>query len=332
MSAPLRAGIVGLGVMGRHHARVLSSLPDVELVGIADPERPAGTPPPACPVFENLDSLLENQLDLCVVAAPTADHAALGLQLADAGVPTLLEKPLAATTSDAQALVEAFASTETPAAVGHIERYNPAVRALHERLAAGELGEVYQVATSRQGPFPDRIRDVGVIKDLATHDLDLTPWVTGQGYRGVAANTLHRSGRSNEDLVVISASLTGGTAASHLVNWLTPTKERHIAVTGERGRFVADTLSADLTYFANASIPARWDSLAGFRGVSEGDVVRFALDKPEPLSVELASFVDAVRGQPALIVTLEEGLAAVTMAEVVLEAALSGTTVELPRI
>src|SRR5207245_1643369 len=120
------------------------------------------------------------------------------------------------------------------AAVGHVERFNPAIRAMHQRLAAGELDAIYQVTTSRQGPFPDRVRDVGVIKDLATHDFDLTAWVTGSYYASVAARTAHKAGRPHEDLVAVSGSLRDGTVVNHLVNWLTPTKDRRVVVTGER--------------------------------------------------------------------------------------------------
>ncbi|MEZ5169565.1 MAG: Gfo/Idh/MocA family oxidoreductase [Acidimicrobiia bacterium] len=329
MSSLLRACVIGMGVMGRHHVRVLGELTGVQLVGVAEPEGPHDAPPLTCPIFRDLDELLDQRPDMCVVAAPTVDHVELGMRLAAAGIPTLLEKPLAATTTDGMRLVETFEAAGVPAGVGHIERYNPAVQALHSRLAAGELGEIYQVVTSRQGPFPDRIRDVGVVKDLATHDLDLTPWVTGSTYDTVSAHILHRSGRPHEDLVAVAATLSDGAVASHLVNWLTPTKERYIAVTGERGRFVADTLTADLTRFANASVPARWDNLAGFRGVSEGDVLRFAIDKPEPLVSELSAFRDLVRGESASVVSLHEGLAALEMAERVLEAADSDSVIRL---
>jgi UDP-N-acetylglucosamine 3-dehydrogenase len=230
----------------------------------------------------------------------------------------------------ARRVVEAFESRGLVAAVGHIERYNPALQSMRSRLEAGELGEVFQVATRRQGPFPHRIADVGVVKDLATHDLDLTGWVTGSRYRTVTAKTAHRSGRPHEDLVTVLGELDCGVIANHLVNWLSPLKERISIVTGERGCFVADTLTADLTFFANGSTRTEWDAVSAFRGVSEGDITRYAIPKREPLTVEHETFRDAVEGKSdAGIVTLRQGLRAVMVAEAVLESARTGATLPL---
>jgi UDP-N-acetylglucosamine 3-dehydrogenase len=124
--------------------------------------------------------------------------------------------------------------------------------------------------------------------------------------------------------------LRDGTVTNHLVNWLTPVKERVTAVTGERGTFVADMLSADLTFHTNGYVPTSWEALENFQGVSQGDTITYAIPKPEPLAVELQAFRDAVFGKGKAIVTLEEGLAALIVAEACLESATTGTTVELP--
>jgi predicted dehydrogenase len=213
--------------------------------------------------------------------------------------------------------------------VGHIERYNPALQSLRKRLEAGELGDVYQVVTRRQGPFPARIADVGVVKDLATHDIDLTAWVTQSRFVSVSAQTAHKSGREHEDLVAVTGRLADDTVTSHLVNWLSPMKERVTIVTGEKGAFVADTLTADLTFFANGTIETTWESLAKFRGVSEGDMVRFAIPKPEPLRTEHEAFRDAVLGKEADIVTMAQGMATVRVADAVLTSARTGQTQHL---
>jgi predicted dehydrogenase len=117
--------------------------------------------------------------------------------------------------------------------------------------------------------------------------------------------------------------------ASHLVNWLSPLKERKVVVTGERGCFEADTLSADLTFFANGSVRTEWDAISTFRGVSEGDVVRYAIAKPEPLAVELDNFRDAVLGLPSSVVSLEDGLATLRVAEAALASAAGAGTVRI---
>jgi predicted dehydrogenase len=144
------------------------------------------------------------------------------------------------------------------------------------------------------------------------------------------ARTAHKSGRPHEDLVSITGQLADGTVTSHLVNWLSPMKERLTVVTGEKGTFVADTLTADLTFYANGTIDTEWDAIAKFRGVSEGDVVRYAIAKPEPLRTEHENFRDAVlgvEGATARIVTMRQGLATVAVAEGALRSAREGVVV-----
>lgn len=330
MTARLRAGLVGLGMMGRNHARVLQDLVGVDLVGVTDPAGDVHRVAGSVPLLPDIDALLAQDLDLCVIAVPTAYHLEVGLALAAAGVHALVEKPLAADIPSATQLVHAFESRGLVGCVGHIERYNPALLALRARLDRGELGEVYQVATRRQGPFPNRIADVGVVKDLATHDLDLTAWVTRSGYRTIAAQTVHKSGRPHEDLVAVVAQLNDGIIANHLVNWLSPMKERVTVVTGDKGCFVADTLAADLSFFENGIVATEWDAIARFRGVSEGNMTRFAIPKPEPLRTELEAFRDAVLGLPADVVTMRQGLATVVVAEACIEAARTGVSVTVP--
>jgi predicted dehydrogenase len=316
--------------MGRHHARVLRDLPGVELVGLADPSGDAFGIASGLPVHTTVSALVAQGLDMAVVAAPTSLHEEIGLELAAAGVHTMVEKPVAAGVDGGERLAAAFSTAGLVGAVGHIERFNPSLQALRARVQSGELGEIYQIATRRQGPFPPRIADVGVVKDLATHDIDLTAWLAGSRYETVAAQVAARSGREHEDLVVATGRLASGAIVNHLVNWLSPMKERLTIVTGERGSFVADTLSVDLTYYANGTFATEWDSVAQFRGVTEGDVTRFALAKREPLRIEHEAFRDAVLGVRNEVVTMAEGLATLRVAEGVLESARTGRTVSLP--
>lgn len=329
MTQRLRAGLVGLGMMGRNHARVLASLPGVELVGVADPGGDKHGVAGGLEVLASVQDLIDLGVDYVVVAAPTAEHHEIAVTLADAGVHALIEKPLADTLVGAQAIAKKFADAGLVGAVGHIERYNPALQSARRRLEAGEIGEIIQVVTRRQGPFPGRIADVGVVKDLATHDIDLTAWVTQRGFESVAAQTAHRSGRPHEDLVAFVGRLEGGVVTSHLVNWLSPLKERVTIITGEGGTLVADTLTADLTFYGNGTVPSEWDDIARFRGVSEGDVIRYAIAKPEPLRTEHEQFRDAVLGLDADIVTMGEGLRTVEVAEAVIRSASLGQTINL---
>jgi UDP-N-acetylglucosamine 3-dehydrogenase len=331
-AAPLRVGLIGIGMMGRNHARVLSSLEGVKLVAVADP---AGDPHRAAgdtPVVDTLAELLDRGIDLAVVATPTAYHLEAGLELAAAAIPTMIEKPLATDVHESQRLVEAFEGAGLVNAVGHVERCNPALLAMRARLDNGELGEIYQVATRRQGPFPHRIADVGVVKDLATHDIDLTAWVIRSPYQSVSSHTAHKSGRSHEDLISISARMADGTVASHLVNWLSPLKERVTVVTGERGAFVADTLTGDLTFHENGQVRTEWDQVASFRGVTEGNSTRFAIPKPEPLRVQHAHFRDAVLGLSSDVVNMREGMRTVAVADACIRSAQEGRMIEVAEV
>ena len=328
-SRTLRAGLIGLGAMGRHHARVLREVDGVELVAVADPGGdPNGVAGPL-PVLRDVQALIAAGIDTAVVAVPTVYHEPIALALAEAGVHALIEKPIADTSEAGERIVAAFAAQGLVGAVGHIERFNPALQELRKRLAAGELGAIYQIVTRRQGPFPSRIADVGVGKDLATHDIDLTAWVAQSPYASIAAQIAYRSGREHEDMVLATGRLANGVIVSHTVNWLSPMKERVTVVTGERGAFVVDTASADLTFHANGTIATEWDSIAAFRGVSEGDVIRYAIAKREPLRVEHEAFRDAVLGIRHDVVTLEEGLQTLRVAEAMVTSARTGRLIEL---
>lgn len=330
--SPLRAGLVGIGMMGRNHARVLSALDGVRLDVIADPAGDPHRVAGSVPVVATVEELVAHGVDMAVVATPTGFHLAAGLELAAAGIPTLIEKPLAVDVGESQQLVDAFEGAGLVNAVGHIERCNPALLALRERLDNGDLGEIYQVATRRQGPFPHRIADVGVVKDLATHDIDLTSWVIRSHYQSVSAHSAHKSGRSHEDLISVTARMEDGTVVSHLVNWLSPLKERVTVVTGERGAFVADTLTGDLTFHENGLVPTEWEQVSTFRGVSEGNSTRFAIPKLEPLRVQHEHFRDAVLGQPNGVVTMREGMRTVAVADACLRSARERRLVEVTEV
>jgi predicted dehydrogenase len=325
MGATIRTGVVGLGMMGRHHVRVLRALDGVDLVGVVDAVGDRYGVADGLPVFGTVRGLLDAGIEAAVVAVPTAHHESVALELADHGVHCLVEKPLAADLIGAQRMLDRFEAAGLVGAVGHIERYNPALQELRRRLDAGALGDVYQVVTRRQGPFPARIADVGVVKDLATHDIDLTSWLVQSPFARLFAQAAHKSGREHEDLVAFSGTLADGTVTNHLVNWLSPFKERVTVVTGQRGSFVADTLTGDLWFHENGTVATQWDAVSAFRGVSEGAMTRFAFPKREPLVLEHEAFRDAVLGDRSRIVTLREGLETLRVAECALESARSNS-------
>lgn len=323
--ADLRAGLLGVGMMGRHHARVLRELEGVDLVAIADPGGDPHGVAGDLDVLPDIDALIAADIDVAVVAVPTRFHEEAALKLASAGVHTLVEKPIAHTVDAGRRMVDAFAAAGLIGAVGHIERFNPALQQMRRRIEAGDLGAVYQVATRRQGPFPSRIADVGVAKDLASHDVDLTAWVVQSDYESVFAQTAFKSGREYEDMIMITGRTVSGVIVNNIVNWLSPMKERLTVVTGEKGAFIADTMTGDLTFFANGTVPVEWESVSSFRGVSEGDVTRFAFPKREPLRVEHEAFRDAVLGKKTDVVTMAQGQRTLEVVEAALVSARDGS-------
>jgi len=327
----IRMGLIGLGAMGRHHARVIRQTPGLELVAVADPGGDRFDVAGDLPLLDDVEGIVAQGIDAALVAVPTVRHERVAVTLAEAGIHTLVEKPLADSVASGERIAAAFENAGVVGAVGYVERCNPAVIALRERIENGELGEIYQITTSRQGPFPARIADVGVVADLATHDFDMTAWIAGSEYASISANIAHRSGRDHEDMVVASGRLENDVIVNHLVNWLSPRKERQCVVTGERGSLVADTLTGDLTYYANGTgeLESDWDALATFRGVSEGDMVRYALQKREPLAVEHENFRDAIRGEREKIVAMKDGLQTLRVIDACLRSARERQTVSL---
>ena len=311
----LRVGIVGLGAMGRHHARIWRQMEGVYLVGGADPEGDSYRAAVGLPIVPDVDALIELGVDAVSVAVPSNRHESVGTKLAEAGVHSLIEKPVADSVAAARRLAKAFDDAGLVGVVGHVERFNPALIELRKRLSRGQLGQVYAVSTRRVGPFPVRVNDVGVVFDLATHDIDLIHWLCGPfaTMHSVAQSVVDGS---HEDLIEVIGVLDSGVIATMSVNWVSPVKERRVSVVGTKGAFVADLLSADLTFHENGEVPTEWDEMSRLRGVTEGNRTTFAIAKKEPLVAELEAFRDAVLGDSeAPVVPLSDGVGVLEMAE-----------------
>ena len=324
-----RFALVGAGVMGQNHARVLSSLEGVEFVAVFDLKGFEMSVPNSVTVTSRISEFAQLGVEAAIVATPTGTHESVSLELAGLGINTLVEKPVADSVSSAENMSRTFKKKNLIGAVGHIERFNPAVIELRRRLALGEIGEIYQIATRRQGSFPHRIADVGVTKDLATHDIDVVSWISKSRYRRIHSEVAFKSGREHEDMLIAIGRLENGVMVSHIVNWLSPMKERMIMVTGDLGTFVGDMLTGDLTLHENGAEDISWESFATFRGVTEGNVTRFAFPKKEPLVAELEGFRDAVGGTGGDYVSFEQGRDVLLVASAILDSAKSGFPVTI---
>lgn len=323
----IRVAVIGTGSMGRNHVRVYRELPQAELIGIADPD-----PETASRVAQHFGvaaytdhiRLLNETRPVAVsVAVPTQEHHRIVMDCLERGVHVLVEKPIAASVVEGAELVGAARSRGLVLMVGHIERFNPAIIEMKKRLVDGQLGRVFQLHARRLGPFPARIRDVGVVVDLATHDLDIMRYLTGSEASRIFAETSREIHTSNEDLVSGLVRFANDAVGVLEINWLTPTKIREITVTGERGMFRADYLLQDLYFFENSrATDGGWSPLNHLRGgVDEGSMTRYAVRRHEPLAGELGSFLAAVCGEEASIVSGEDGLAALRLALALIESA-----------
>ncbi|MBI2776438.1 MAG: Gfo/Idh/MocA family oxidoreductase [Chloroflexi bacterium] len=328
----LRIGLAGLGSMGRNHLRVIATRPNVRLAAIADPvpdALAAATAQSGATGFsEPLAMIAEAELDALVIAAPTTVHLPLALGAIARGIAVLVEKPLATTVDEAMEIVAASRSTGVPVQVGHVERFNPAVRELGRLLGEGWLSTVYAITSRRAGPFPARIRDVGVTIDLATHDVDICSWIAGERPVRVHAETAQRIHASHEDLLFGLLHFPSGVVAQLDVDWLTPAKRRQLVVVGEEGMFELDYLTQRLT-FTRATDTTNPRLIGGYAPTFEGEVVELPVPTGEPLALEHDAFLRVVREGSRPEVDAEDGLWAVGVATALLDAARGERVVKL---
>jgi predicted dehydrogenase len=321
--------------MGRNHLRVLGEIEGVELAAVCDADAAAvatASRDHSVPGYRSWDEMLEREkLDAAVVAVPTRFHLEAGLAVLGRGVHALIEKPIATDLEEGRRLVEAARKTKRVLAVGHVERFNPAVRELRRRVAGGEIGRLFQLQARRQGPFPARIRDVGVVIDLATHDLDVMGTVAGTPVQRLYAETEQRIHTDHEDILNALLKYETGALGVLQVNWLTPTKIRELSVLGERGMLLCNYLTQDLMYFRNAEIQDS-EARSRPRAVVEGEAVRYPIVQAEPLRLELESFVQAVRGEHPAEVDGEAGLRALHLAESLVRSAIESRVLERPEL
>ncbi len=319
MSTDLRAAVIGVGAMGRHHVRVYDQLEQTQLVGVADVSLEAAARVGhtyGVPAYADYRSLLDREKpDIVTVAVPTQYHRAVTEAALEAGVHVLVEKPIAATLEEGRALIQKAHKSQRKLMVGHIVRFSPVIRSLKQHLEQEALGKIFQIICRRVGPFPARVRDVGVVVDLGSHDLDLMRFITGAEPTRVYAETAQRIHSAHEDLLTGLLHFDNDVTGMLEINWLTPEKIREVTVLGEKGMLRANDLTQDLFYFENAAVDSvTWNHLSLLKGVSEGRMIRYPIRRYEPLHAELEAFADAVIHNRRVPVSGEDGLRALQLA------------------
>jgi len=309
----VRVAVVGCGFWGRQHVRVFSSLENavVEYVSDIDPKRARmvaeeyGVPRFSTDNSELLDAPSVEAVSICT---PTVTHWEIAEQALRSGKHVFVEKPLCETAGQARMLIDRAERVGVKLMPGHIERFNPGLLRVKGLLEEGVLGEVVLIFARRVGRWPDRVGDVGVVKDSAIHDLDLARFLFGEEPLSIYARAGSLSHRF-EDFAEIILAFPGVRTAFIESNWLTPRKIRRMTITGRDGMAKLDFLSQEVI-LENASGLSRM----------EGRWV-------EPLTLELKHFIDCVAGDLDPCVTGWDGLRAVELAESALRSSSTGRVI-----
>ena len=297
----LRVGVVGVGVMGSNHARVFAGLPGIELVAVADPDRKQAdfvARTLGCAAVADVGELLDQKVDAITIAAPTHLHRDIALACIARGVHVLVEKPIASSVEEGNEIINAARRAGLTLMVGHVERFNPAVEAIKDAIR-GE--DILSIAITRVGPFPPRMSNVGVVIDLAVHDIDLIRWFTDSDIVEVRPQ-LSSAVAEREDIALLQFRTASGVLAHINTNWLTPFKARNVTV-ATRGKYVmGDLLTRQVT------------ECFGFQPDGSYSMRHLSVGHAEPLRSELLAFVRAVRSGAPPAVTGEEAVASLEIA------------------
>jgi len=291
----MKVGVVGLGWMGRVHLRNYTEMADVEVVGVVDVDPKAReeiTAQFGVKAYATLDELLEHDLDAMSVCVPTSLHHETGLKIIDKKINLIIEKPLAATAAEGEELVKRAAEMGVALMVGHVERFNPAVSRVKELVG----DDVISIQIERVGPYPPRIQDVGVIKDLGSHDIDLIRYLTGSEFKSVYAVSSTTLGK-HEDSALITAEMENGVLANITTNWVTPYKGRKINVACESKYIQANLITQEVKEYSAFST---YDKSYSVR--------EWPLMFREPVKEELKQFLTALRNGTPVPITGEDGL------------------------
>jgi len=313
----LRVGVVGVGAMGFNHARVLYELSKqdlVELVGVADVDYSRAAK--AAKEFNTIAYRdyreLIGRVDAVSIAVPTKLHKDVAVEFIKAGIHVLIEKPIADTIENALEIVKAAERNRVVVAVGHIERYNPAVAKLKELVDRGALGHVITMSARRVGPFSPRVSEVSILVDLAVHDIDVMRYMVSSPVSKVYARGRRiRSDSMAEDYGLIVLTMENGVDGLVITNRLTPYKVRDLTVVGSRGIANVDYIEQRLVIY-------------------DDEFVREArIAKEEPLKLELLDFIESVSRGRSPKVTAEDGIYALKIAEEALKSIRTGQVVEV---
>ncbi len=293
----IKVGVIGLGWMGKVHLRNYTEMPFVEVVGVVDLDQKVLDEVHGLygvTGYQDIEKLLENDLDAVSICVPTTLHHSVGKKIIENNIALIIEKPLAATAAEGQELVDLAAEKGIHLMVGHVERFNPAVQRV-KSLMSDDV-EPISIQIERVGPYPPRIQDVGVIKDLASHDIDLLRFLSGSDLKHVYSVTSSTRG-GHEDNALITAKTENGILCNINTNWVTPYKSRKIRVAAKTKFIEANLITQEVREYSEFST---YDQSYSVR--------EWPLIFREPVKEELKQFIDAIRTGGVVPITGEDGL------------------------
>lgn len=317
MVEKLNTAVIGVGNMGRHHARVYSDLEGVNLIAIADPDREIGQRIARkynCRYYNDYKEMLDAEsIDAISGAVPTSLHKEIAIFCINKGIPLLIEKPIADSVEAAREIIETSKRRNIPICVGHIERYNPSIQELKKLINRGEFGRIISISSKRVGLFPSQIRDTNVIIDLAVHDIDICNFLLGMKPITAVARAGKALNSKRFDYADIILGYNGIDVIIQ-VNWITPVKVRELSLTGTKGYAELNYLTQTLKIY-KSNYEKTFDTYGDY-------IVKFGtpyaeelnLAGKEPLKMEIENFIEHIRIGNSNIVSASEGLNSLAIA------------------
>jgi len=293
MTLRTRVAIVGLGSMGRNHLRVLSAMPELDIVAVCDTNSERIPSGPWKQLTDYRVAAGEFP-DYCVIASPTPTHLEIATHFIRQGVPILVEKPLASTTGEARAIFEAAQAEGSKVAVGMIERFNQTAIELRRILESNQFGRLVGIHTRRIGPPPGRDMGVGVLLDLGIHDIDLIRWATGDNLQVAGAQFVSGMVSPHDDLALVSGNLSSGALCHSEFSWLSPTKERNVELLFMQARVSFNLLTGEVEIVRQRGEETQWDVVRELRGPRNSTSTVYSVKTVEPLVLMHQTLLAAV--------------------------------------
>lgn len=303
----MKVGVIGVGAMGYNHARVYNEIPRAKLIAVADTNKEklnavVSKYNSVKPYTDFVKMLEKEDLDAITIAVPTTLHRDVSEIAFENDVNVLLEKPIADTIENAKAIIKKAEKKNVKLMVGHIERFNAVVRKTRELIEENVFGDVISISVRRLGPFSGRIKDVGVLVDWAVHDIDVLRYLTGSEPVSITSKVITGRISKFDDVAMILMAFDKNILGNIEVNWMTPVKIRELILTGTDAFGKLDYISQELEVYRTLS---KNNSFSKQFYVKKRNV---AVQRIEPLKVEILEFLSSVENDTKPPVTGEDGL------------------------